>query len=105
MLVVSDNPAMSRFEMPSGDAIAFVEYRRAGDRIVLTHTEVPEALSGQGVGSKLVAGVLDQIRSEGHPFQGVWSRSFFGLRLQVNTEAVSCEFLSSSVSRNAPRRA
>jgi uncharacterized protein len=51
--------------MTSGDAIAFVEYQRAGDRIILIHTEVPEALSGQGVGSKLVAGVLDQIRSEG----------------------------------------
>jgi predicted GNAT family acetyltransferase len=65
MLMVSDNPAMSRFEMTSGAGIAFVEYRRAGDRIVLTHTEVPEALSGQGVGSKLVARVLDKIRSEG----------------------------------------
>ena len=32
---------------------------------MLTHTEVPEAMSGQGVGSKLVAGVLDKIRSEG----------------------------------------
>jgi predicted GNAT family acetyltransferase len=65
MLVVRDNPALGRFEMPSGGAIAFVEYRRDGDRIVLTHTEVPDALSGQGVGSKLVAGVLDRIRSEG----------------------------------------
>jgi len=65
MLVVSDNSAMSRFEMTCGDAIAFVEYRRAGDRVVLTHTEVPEALSGQGVGSKLVAGVLDCIRAQG----------------------------------------
>ncbi len=65
MLVVSDNPAVSRFEMTSGDAIAFVAYRLAGDRIVLTHTEVPETLSGQGVGSKLVAGVLDKIRSDG----------------------------------------
>jgi hypothetical protein len=65
MLVVSDNPAMSRFEMASGSATAFVEYRRAGDRIVLTHTEVPKALSGQGVGSRLVAGVLDRIRAEG----------------------------------------
>ena len=64
MLVVSDNSAMSRFEMPSGDAVAFVEYQRDGDRIVLTHTEVPDAMSGQGVGSKLVAGVLDRIRSE-----------------------------------------
>jgi predicted GNAT family acetyltransferase len=65
MLVVSDNPAMGRFEMPSGDAVAFVEYQRDGDRIVLTHTEVPEALSGQGVGSKLVAAVLDKMRSDG----------------------------------------
>ncbi len=65
MLAISDNPAMSRFEMPSGDAIAFVEYRRAGDRILLTHTEVPEALSGQGVGTDLVTGVLNRIRSEG----------------------------------------
>ena len=60
-----DNPAASRFEMTSGDSTAFMEYRRAGDRIVLTHTEVPEALSGRGVGSKLVCGVLDALRAEG----------------------------------------
>jgi hypothetical protein len=30
MLVVRDNPAMSRFEMVSGDALALVEYRRTG---------------------------------------------------------------------------
>ena len=65
MLMVSDNPAMHRFEMMSGDAVAFVEYRRVGGHIILTHTEVPEAMSGQGVGSKLVAGELDRIRSEG----------------------------------------
>src|SRR5215216_7667243 len=52
MSEVRDNPAASRFEMASGDAVAFVEYERAGDdRIALLHTEVPEALSGQGVGS------------------------------------------------------
>ena len=28
------------------------------------HTEVPEALSGQGVGSRLVRGVLDRTRAE-----------------------------------------
>ena len=65
MSEVKDNPAASRFEMASGDAVAFVEYTRAGERIVLTHTEVPEALSGQGVGSKLVRGTLDAVRSEG----------------------------------------
>ena len=63
---VKDNPATSRFEMASGGAVAFVEYGATGDgRIVLLHTEVPEALSGQGVGSKLVRGTLDAVRAEG----------------------------------------
>ena len=39
--------------------------RSGGGRIALLHTEVPEALSGQGVGSKLVRGVLDALRAEG----------------------------------------
>ncbi len=65
MSEVRDNPATSRFEMASGDAVAFVEYMRAGDRIVLIHTEVPEALSGRGVGSKLVRGTLEAVRTEG----------------------------------------
>ena len=62
---VKDNPATGRFEMTSGESTAFVEYRRAGDRIALLHTEVPQALSGQGVGSKLVRGTLDAARTEG----------------------------------------
>src|SRR4028119_2525140 len=62
---VEDNPAKGRFEMASGDAVAFVEYTRAGHRIALLHTEVPEALSGQGVGSKLARGALDAVRAEG----------------------------------------
>ncbi len=66
MSEVRDNPALGRFEVASGGAVAFVEYRRAGDgRIALLHTEVPEALSGQGVGSKLVRGTLDAVRAEG----------------------------------------
>ena len=65
MSEVKDNPAASRFEVTGGDAVAFVEYTRAGDRIALTHTEVPEALSGQGVGSKLVRGTLDALRGSG----------------------------------------
>ncbi len=63
---VEDNSAASRFEMRSGDSTASVEYRRAGDgRIALLHTEVPEALSGKGVGSALVRGTLDAVRAEG----------------------------------------
>ncbi len=38
---VRDNPALSRYEMTSGGGTAFVEYRRADERTVLVHTEVP----------------------------------------------------------------
>ena len=66
MSEVKDNAAASRFEMASGGAVAFVEYERTSDgRMALVHTEVPEALSGQGVGSKLVRGALDAVRAEG----------------------------------------
>ena len=65
MSEVRDNLALGRFEVASGGAIAFVEYDRAGDgRIALLHTEVPEAVSVQGVGSKLVRGVLHALRAQ-----------------------------------------
>ena len=66
MAEARDNPAASRFGVASGGAVAFAECRRAGDgRTAPLHTEVPEAPSGQGVGSKLVRGVLDALRTEG----------------------------------------
>ena len=32
---------------------------------LVTHTEVPQALSGQGIGSRLAKGVFEQIRASG----------------------------------------
>ena len=63
MSEVKDNPGTRRFEMTSGDSTAIVECPRAGDRIVLVHTAVPQALSGQGVGCKLVRDALDAVRA------------------------------------------
>jgi predicted GNAT family acetyltransferase len=65
MADVTDNKALDRFELDVAGAVAFVEYVREPNRIVLVHTEVPEALSGQGVGSRLAKGVLDALRAEG----------------------------------------
>lgn len=62
---VIDNPAKSRFEMAVGDEVAIAEYRIEDGRLVLTHTEVPEALSGQGIGSRLAKGVFELIRASG----------------------------------------
>ena len=62
---IRDNSARNRFEMDAGDGIAFVNYRLTPGMIVLSHTEVPEQLEGQGLGSKIVRGVLDIVRARG----------------------------------------
>jgi predicted GNAT family acetyltransferase len=64
-MTVRDNPALRRFEMDTDAGPAIVTYRRDGQVLKLVHTEVPEALAGQGVGSRLAKGVLDLIRANG----------------------------------------
>lgn len=59
---ITDNVAASRFELAVGDEIAMAYYRNEDGRVVLTHTEVPQALSGQGVGTRLARGVFETLR-------------------------------------------
>lgn len=59
---VRDNPERQRFEMDTSAGLAVAEYRRDGDTLVIFHTEVPPALRGQGMGDRLVRGVLDEVR-------------------------------------------
>jgi uncharacterized protein len=63
--VVKDNSSASRFELKTEKGTAFINYRRSGDLLTLIHTEVPEALSGQGIGSALVKGALDLVQERG----------------------------------------
>ena len=62
---VHDNPARQRFELEAEGHIAFSDYRRADGVISVMHTEVPSALNGKGIGSRLARGLLDLIRAEG----------------------------------------
>lgn len=62
---VVDNAARNRFEMDVDGATAFVDYRVMDGVLVVPHTEVPRALEGQGIGTKLVVGTLDLIRASG----------------------------------------
>ena len=62
---VVDYPEKKRYEAIIEGAIARIEYIKAKDKIYLTHTEVPQALEGKGVGSKLVAKVLEDIDQQG----------------------------------------
>lgn len=75
---VTDNPAEHRFELAlGGGEIAAAYYRidENGD-VVLTHTEVPFAHSGQGIGTRLATGVFDLIRASGR--KAVLKCSFMG---------------------------
>ncbi len=62
---VRDNPALQRFEMDVGGATAFANYRLAGGAVIITHTETPRALRGQGIASQLVEGALHLIQAKG----------------------------------------
>jgi predicted GNAT family acetyltransferase len=65
MARVINKEEAGRFELEAGGETAMAAYRREGDLIVFTHTEVPEPLEGKGIGSQLVKGALDQVRGEG----------------------------------------
>lgn len=62
---VRDNATSSRFELVVDGITAFSEYSRRDGVTVFIHTEVPDALSGKGVGSKLARGALDMVRARG----------------------------------------
>jgi predicted GNAT family acetyltransferase len=65
-LTVRDNPEKRRYEALVGDQLAgHVFYQQRDGAIVLVHTEVAPEFEGQGVGSGLAAGTLEDIRSRG----------------------------------------
>ena len=60
-----DNSEAKRYEFEVEGHLARIEYIKAQDRIYLTHTEVPEALAGKGIGSALVKASLADIKQQG----------------------------------------
>ena len=66
MAELTDNTTQRRFEMTIDGTVAFVEYApRAGNRLELIHTKVPQSLAGRGVGSRLAKAVLEQAQQRG----------------------------------------
>ena len=60
-----DNVALHQYEFRIGDLIPRIEYiKTKNGEIYLTHTEVPSALEGKGVGSSLVRLALEDIERQ-----------------------------------------
>jgi uncharacterized protein len=62
---IVDNAAKSRYELTRDGQTAELEYAIEGDRIVLLHTEVPNALGGQGIGGELVHAAVQRAARDG----------------------------------------
>lgn len=62
---VRNNTAQNRFELDVDGEQAVAYYHMTPGVITFTHTEVPQALSGRGIGTKLVRGALEAARARG----------------------------------------
>jgi predicted GNAT family acetyltransferase len=75
---ITDDTARHRYELTLDGATAFVRYRRVPGVVTFIHTEVPDALGGQGIGSRLARHVLEDARRQGLkvvplcPFIAAW---------------------------------
>ena len=64
--VLRDNPAAHRYELVlNGEAVGTLSYRTSDEVVKLIHTNVAPRWEGHGLGERLVAGVLDDIRARG----------------------------------------
>jgi hypothetical protein len=58
------NPDELRFESNINGSLAVLLYQRDGQRIALTHTQVPPQARNQGIGSALAKAALDYAAAE-----------------------------------------
>jgi len=61
---VSNNEAKSRFQYEEDGKLSRIDYTMRNGALVLTHTEVPQELSGRGIAQKLVTAALDHARAK-----------------------------------------
>ena len=62
---IRDDSEHNRLVMRVPGGEAFAAYRRANGYLVISHTEVPPTLRGQGIGSELAAGIFEFARGKG----------------------------------------
>ncbi len=64
-ITIQHDPAASRFSTSVDGHEAELIYRLRGDRMVIEHTGVPDAIGGRGIAAQLVKAALDHARAAG----------------------------------------
>ena len=63
---ITNNSEAAQYELRlDGRVAAVAQYRMEGDAVSFTHTEVDAAYEGQGLGSKIAAHALDDVKRRG----------------------------------------
>lgn len=89
---VRDDVGHHRFLYREAGLHAQLQYRADGERLVLVHTEVPEALGGRGIGGRLVGAAVDRAESSGEtvvpwcPYARKWLRDHPDVAAKINID-------------------
>lgn len=86
MADVTLNEAKSRYELEQDGLVSFAAFEQRGNVYDFNHTVVPKALEGRGIGSKLVASALADVKAKGGEIEA--SCSFVHRYVQRHPEAV-----------------
>lgn len=62
---IHHDAANSRFSTTVDGELAYLDTRLDGDRLVITHTWVPEAIGGRGIAGDLVRAAFEHARAAG----------------------------------------
>ena len=61
---VVHNLADRQFELRVGDLLSLLQYRVAGTKMIIFHTEVPPAVQNQGLAERMTKAALEFARAE-----------------------------------------
>ena len=65
MTEIAHEPTQRRFTTEVDGQTGYVEYERAGDVMVITHTIVPSAIGGRGIAGALVRAAVEHAKAHG----------------------------------------
>ena len=66
MTELRHNPDEQRYELFLDERrVGFIDYRVHGEALAFLHTEIEPKVRGRGLGARLVAGALDDVRARG----------------------------------------